>query len=212
MMMKASDIIALAAKQIGIKENPANSNKVLYNTWFYGREVSGSQYAWCVVFIAWLFNECGGAGIWIDGKAKSTAYVPYVVSAAKKAGQWVTKDFVPGDIVAYDFTGAKSNPSHVGVIEKINTDGTITAIEGNTSATSTDNGGSVMRCTRNLKYVVGAFRPKYDPETVADAPSEWAADAWKWAKDNQITDGTNPKVNATREQVATMLYRFATKK
>ena len=42
-------------------------------------------------------------------------------------------------------------------------------------------------------------------------PSAWAKEAWEWAKKEGITDGTNPKDPITREQVVTMLYRFAKK-
>ena len=42
-------------------------------------------------------------------------------------------------------------------------------------------------------------------------PSGLAKEAWEWAKNEGITDGTNPKGNITREQVVTMLYRFAKK-
>ena len=49
--------ITLAEQQLGTKENPSGSNKVKYNTWFYGSEVSGSAYPWCAAFISWLFNS-----------------------------------------------------------------------------------------------------------------------------------------------------------
>lgn len=39
-------------------------------------------------------------------------------------------------------------------------------------------------------------------------PSPWAKEAWQWAIENGITDGTNPREMATREQVVTMLYRM----
>ena len=38
-------------------------------------------------------------------------------------------------------------------------------------------------------------------------PSPWAAEAWAWAKERGITDGTNPQGPCTREQVVTMLHR-----
>jgi len=38
-------------------------------------------------------------------------------------------------------------------------------------------------------------------------PSTWAAEAWAWAKAAGITDGTNPQIQCTREQVVTMIYR-----
>jgi len=49
-------IIARARGELGVKEAPYGSNKVKYNTWFYGKAVSGSDYPWCAVFICWVFN------------------------------------------------------------------------------------------------------------------------------------------------------------
>lgn len=43
----------------------------------------------------------------------------------------------------------------------------------------------------------------------SDSPSEWAKEAWNWAKKTGITDGTSPKKIATREEVITMLYRLS---
>jgi N-acetylmuramoyl-L-alanine amidase CwlA len=39
-------------------------------------------------------------------------------------------------------------------------------------------------------------------------PSSWAKEAWEWAKKEDITDGTNPQGNVTREQVVTILHRY----
>lgn len=41
-----------------------------------------------------------------------------------------------------------------------------------------------------------------------DKPSDWAAEAWAWAKDSGITDGTNPQGVLTREQAVVMLHRL----
>ena len=41
------NIIATATKYIGVK---SNKNSVLFNTEYYGREVSGADYPWCVTF------------------------------------------------------------------------------------------------------------------------------------------------------------------
>ncbi len=41
-----------------------------------------------------------------------------------------------------------------------------------------------------------------------DKPSNWAKEAWEWAKKEGITDGTRPNEPATREEIITMLYRF----
>lgn len=43
---------------------------------------------------------------------------------------------------------------------------------------------------------------------VEEGPSDWAEDSWAWAQDTGLTDGTDPKGNITREQVAVMLERL----
>jgi len=53
--------------------------------------------------------------------------------------------------------------------------------------------------------------PIQPPAPPANIPSEWAKTAWDWAKGAGITDGTNPQGAITREQVAVMLHRFATR-
>jgi len=47
-----------------------------------------------------------------------------------------------------------------------------------------------------------------DKVTDKNTPSAWAKEAWKWAKKEGITDGTDPKGIVTREQLTTMLYRY----
>lgn len=41
-----------------------------------------------------------------------------------------------------------------------------------------------------------------------EQPSNWAKEAWEWAIKNNLTDGTNPKGELTREQLITILYRY----
>ena len=40
--MTAERIVSAARAEIGVKESPASSNRVKYNTAYYGRAVSGS--------------------------------------------------------------------------------------------------------------------------------------------------------------------------
>ena len=46
-------------------------------------------------------------------------------------------------------------------------------------------------------------------DTTTSGGSKWYEAGTAWAKDNGISDGTNPTANVTREQLAAMLYRFA---
>lgn len=51
----ANMVVKTALAQVGVKEKPRNSNNVKYNTWYYGRKVSGDKYPWCMTFVQWIF-------------------------------------------------------------------------------------------------------------------------------------------------------------
>lgn len=154
----AKKIVKRAIQEIGVKEKPVNSNKVKYNTWFYGKEVSGASYPWCCVFICWLFYIVGAANLFCGGS--KVAYCPTVESYYKKKNRWYpnTKG-KRGDLCLMDF--GKGRASHIGIVEKKNSDGTYTVVEGNTSISSNDNGGCVMRRVRSRSVIRGFARPNY---------------------------------------------------
>lgn len=221
--MDACKVLNIAREELGTKESPANSNKVKYNTWYYGREVSGSAYPWCMAFVQWCFAQ---AGVPLPIK---TASCGALMNAAKKAGQWVTKDYRPGDVVIYDFPGGAAT-DHTGIIEKVTLTGVV-AIEGNTSqAGSQSNGGMVCRKTRPYSQIVGAVRPKFEEvdgmnidkltdEEVLQLGRRLQAVMGKQpvspalalelaeAKAKGITDGTSPGAFCTRAQAAVMTLR-----
>lgn len=154
----ASTLVDLAKNEIGVKESPPDSNKVKYNKWYYGKDVSGAAYPWCCAFISWLFYKANAQKL-LCGGSKVT-YCPNVESYARKNGQWYTVGKV-GDLVLFDFS-LKGIAGHIGIVEKVNADGTYTTIEGNTSAGNNVNGGQVQRRTRNNSVIRGFYRPKYD--------------------------------------------------
>ena len=158
-MPTANDIIKKAQKEIGVKENPAGSNKVKYNTDYYGRAVIGNAYPWCCTFIWWIFKTCGAANLFCGGK--KTAYCPTVENYYKSIGQWFTSNPKVGDLVLFDFS-RKGIASHIGILEKINADGTYTTIEGNTGVGNDANGGMVMRRIRKKAGIRGFARPQYN--------------------------------------------------
>ena len=51
----AEMVVKTALSQVGVKESPSGSNRVKYNTWFYGKEVRGTSYPWCMTFVQWVF-------------------------------------------------------------------------------------------------------------------------------------------------------------
>lgn len=164
--MKAEKIIELAKSYIGTKEYPAGSNNVIFNTHYYGRNVSGSDYPWCCSFVWDIFRMAGAPELFYDGR--NTAYCPNVVSWGERNGLTVHKSVAaPGDIVLFDFN-SNGSADHIGIIESRNANGTYTTIEGNTSLSSDDNGGAVMRRTRYQSQICCIIRPKYETEAHAN--------------------------------------------
>lgn len=149
-------VLTIAAWQIGVQESPANSNRCKYNDWFYGRSVSGSAYPWCVTFIQWVFNE---AGYNLYKTASCGALLNRYKAFSPK--QVVTQGFKPGDLVIFDFSGKRKATQHIGIVEAVMDDGTLTTIEGNTAIGNDSNGGAVMRRKRSVSMVTAAIRPNY---------------------------------------------------
>lgn len=229
MSATANDILTVARSQLGIKEMPAGSNNVKYNTAYYGRAVRGDSFPWCCAFVWWVFQQVCPSLFYGGDK---TAYCPALEIYAKNHGQWVTSGYRPGDCVLFDFHGGgKGLACHIGIIECISNTGII-CIEGNTSVSSNDNGGCVMRRTRYLSQILGAFRPnyaepnkesedsemlsydqfkaymdKYSQEKAASAGYAEEQAAMAKAKGKGIMDGTRPDSPLTRGEYAITLDR-----
>lgn len=175
--MNGRDVALLAATQVGISESPPNSNNVRYNTWYYGREVSGGSYPWCMVFVQWVFAQLGVA------LPQRTASCGALMRAAQMSGQWVTADYRPGDVVIYDFPGGAAT-DHCGIVESA-TDSGVVAIEGNTGSGSDADGGQVQRRSRAFSVIVGAVRAKDLAEEVTEEMEDrfnTVASCPKWAQ------------------------------
>ena len=198
-MATVSELLEIARRQIGVKESPPKSNNVRYNTWYYGREVNGKAYPWCAVYVAWVFDQ---AGVKLPIR---TASCGALMRAAQSAGQWVTGDYRPGDVVIYDFPGG-AKTDHCGIVESV--DGSyISAIEGNTSSASDADGGAVERRARKFSQIVGAVRPSYDKEveevrynTVEECPA-WARETVQKLVDKEYLNGTGEGLDLSADMV-----------
>lgn len=156
----ATGVMQTAQNQVGITENPPGSNNVIFNTEYYGQEVSGDAYPWCCVFVWWCFNKSGNGAAFYDGG--KVAGCGAVYSWAQRNGLFINgSEAKYGDIVLF------GDNEHIEVVVSNNGDGTYTTIGGNTSsdaAGSQSNGGCVAIKTR---YASGGFpitsfiRPKY---------------------------------------------------
>lgn len=158
-MATVEELLSIARAQIGVKENPPDSNSVIYNDWFWGEGTHGPDFPWCAAWVAWCFDK---AGVKLPMR---TASCSKLMNAAKNAGMWVTTNFKPGDITIYDFSGKRRTATHCGIVEKVIPDYGVTAIEGNTSISgSQSNGGMVCRKERHNKFIIGVVRPIFDED------------------------------------------------
>lgn len=153
-MKQMDDICILAQKERGTKESPANSNRIKYNAWYYGRDVSGPSYPWCMVFMQWLAYQ-------ISLPVLKTASCTALANWAKERAQWFTKDFQKGDWVEFDFSGRRKITEHVGLVVDLYPGGVVT-VEGNTASGNDTNGGQVQLRRRPLSLITGAWRPPYE--------------------------------------------------
>ena len=140
-------MIAQARKLLGTRESPPGSNHNFITSWY------GFDGPWCEMTISYVaahsdnLSAVLGKYAWTVGRAQ----------ALKDAGRWHygLGGVRPGDIVYFDWSGGGriSGIDHVGLVEAVNSNGTITTLEGNTS-------NVMMRRVRRAS-IVGYGRPRY---------------------------------------------------
>ena len=106
----------------------------------------------------------------------------------------VSAVFVP---VSFPFTDVKSGDWFYDYVAYVYSNG---LMDGTSATTFEPNAGMT-------RAMVWAILARIDGETVTG--SAWADDARAWAMAEGVSDGTDPNGLVTREQFATMLYRYA---
>jgi hypothetical protein len=153
-MTSASDVLATARSQIGTIELPPGSNRTPY-----GAAYGGDGTAWCAKFVWWVFRQSLASGL-----IPKASYTPTFAQWFRDQGRWGSAPR-PGAVVFFDFPNDKIfRISHVGLVEAVNGDGSITTIEGNTSSGRTGSqrdGDGVWRRVRRTG-IVGYGYPHYD--------------------------------------------------
>ena len=182
-MATASQVINIAAKELGYSrwKDPQAGTK--YGRWYAGK--TGSPYfgqsgvPYCAIFVSWVLSQAGmipPGGVF--------AYCPTGLANASRLGRVRDKHAAkPGDIVFFDWN--KDGVSdHVGIVTA-NRGSYLETIEGNTSAGvrgSQSNGGGVYRRARSLSLVIGVVSPQYSQATPPrPAASGLAVDGWAGA-------------------------------
>lgn len=141
-------IIDLAKKAIGATENPSNSNKTGYGSWFGFDGV-----AWCGIFVSYIYHHAGYP-LGNIGFLKGFAGCQTAVKHFKESGE-ITTNPVAGDIVFFDWNN-DGRYDHCGIYVSGRQGLIFRTIEGNTSMGNDSNGGEVMERTRyfNKNYAI----------------------------------------------------------
>ena len=165
--MKTLDkYIEIAKAEVGVTEQ--KYNRVKYNEWYYGRDVSAyddesGTYAWCAVFISWCAYKAGipesvipKFALCTVGRAfyKERSRYDTDVSKAKK-----------GDIIFINWSGG-STLQHVGIVVDVD-DKYITTVEGNRS-----NAVRLETYAVDDKRMIGFAHPDFDSLDPAESTPE----------------------------------------
>ena len=94
-MAQASDVLAVAVKEIGTVEQSGNRQK-------YGKAYGMDGVYWCMQFVWWCFLQADKTLFMSGGK---TASCGELMRWAQAHGQWVTTGYRPGDVLIYDLPG-----------------------------------------------------------------------------------------------------------
>jgi CHAP domain len=150
-----ANLIETARKELGTARQP--TNKVKYNQSYYGNNVSGEQFKWCVVFLWWCMQKCKVP----KEVFPKTARVFTLRDWYKEQDRYFKPSSAPlkGDLVIFSY-------SHIGMLVKV-TKTEIVTIEGNQA----DAVRKVVH-NRSESTIDGYCRPAYHMVEVDDVTKE----------------------------------------
>lgn len=146
-MGSVAGMLAAARALLGTAENPPGSNHNFITSWY------GFDGPWCDMAVSYEAAQSSNLSAVLGKFAYTVAHA----QAFQNAGRWHygLGGVRPGDIVFFDWDGGGSiaGIDHVGLVEAVHSNGTITTLEGNTS-------DEFLRRVRS-SCVVGYGRPAY---------------------------------------------------
>jgi PKD repeat protein len=155
----AARIVALARRELnlGVHEIPDGSNRAPAIR-RYETATRGAMFGapWCAYFVSYIARQAGAP---IGTGGSGIGYVPYIRAWAKQTKRW-TRTPHPGDLITF--------PQHVGIVENVYANHTLTTIEGNA-------GNAVRRRSRGWGEAMGYVRVAKGSAASAPAPAPTAA-------------------------------------
>jgi PKD repeat protein len=148
-------IVALARRELnlGVREVPDGSNRAPAIR-RYETATRGAMFGapWCAYFVSYVARR---AGVPIGAGGAGLGYVPYIRSWAKQSKRWKRTPRA-GDLITF--------PQHVGIVENVYANHTLTTIEGNA-------GNAVRRRWRRWGEAMGYVRVATGASAPAAAPT-----------------------------------------
>lgn len=140
--------LAVLSSQIGYREGASNDN-------VFGVKYGMNHEPWCGMYVSISARLAGIPTSVIP----NYAYTPAGADWFRSRGLWGKTPKV-GAIVFY-YNASLGRIAHTGVVEKVHSDGSWTALEGNTSDTGSRTGNGVYRLKRTTTRGGGFGYPKY---------------------------------------------------
>ena len=154
-MTLAQKALDVAISQLGVQEHPKGSNRGLQVDEYIrsvGLDPTKGSYAWCMAFQYWCHVQAANA-MGRNPLMSKTGGVLDQWNKRKAAYRVITPQ--PGDIFVMDYGKGQG---HTGIVEKVNEDGTIDTIEGNTDSQGGREGYEVCRRVRQRSKILGYLR------------------------------------------------------
>lgn len=156
-MSAVDQVLDLLRSKLGLGEDPPGSNYNEITEWYNQNVAKIGNGPWCEMTNTW--------SVWIAGFRDIKSGRAYTVWAAQDALKGANGSsfhygldgIQPGDQYYCDWAGGKGDVrkvDHTGTCEKVNADGTIYGLEGNS-------GDRLVRQHRDGKYIVGYVRLAY---------------------------------------------------
>jgi hypothetical protein len=139
-----ANVLAAAQSQVGQSEQPPGSNDgpqlALYRTAVAG---SAAGQPWCATFASWAAAQAGAP---VGDGGSGSASVAAIADWASRNGRLLPASATPapGDLIVF-------GDRHIGVVESVNADGSLTTVEGNYAS-------AVSRVQRSPSEATGYVR------------------------------------------------------
>ncbi|UGS33754.1 CHAP domain-containing protein [Capillimicrobium parvum] len=122
----AARMLQIASAEVGQAEQPPGSNDSTRIAQYRAATAGSGVGPWCAYFTSWVANQAGAP---IGEAGQGFGAVQSVADWAQRTGRWTAAGSgapQPGDLIVW---GGR----HIGIVESVGADGSISTIEGNSS-------------------------------------------------------------------------------